>query len=77
MAGALIETLPAYNVNKFRESDQPFHPKEVGQVGYVLTFGGQRIYHTGDSDPTDEMRSLQNIDVMLTPVSGPYRNDRS
>ena len=61
-----VETVPAYNIGK------PFHPKENGWVGYVLTLGGRRIYHAGDTDRIPEMSSLHNIDVALVPVSGTY-----
>jgi L-ascorbate metabolism protein UlaG (beta-lactamase superfamily) len=69
--GIPIETVPAYNVNKFRSLGVPFHPREAGYVGFVITVGGNRIYHTGDSDLTPEMRSVKT-DVALMPVSGIY-----
>jgi L-ascorbate metabolism protein UlaG (beta-lactamase superfamily) len=66
-----IEAVPAYNVNKFRSPGTPFHPHETG-VGYVVTMGGKRIYHAGDSDQIPEMTALHDIDVALLPVSGTY-----
>ncbi len=69
--GIPIQAVPAYNVNKFRSPGQPFHPKESGHVGFVLTVEGQRIYHTGDSDFIPEMESL-DVDIALLPVSGTY-----
>ncbi|MBI2675079.1 MAG: MBL fold metallo-hydrolase [Candidatus Aenigmarchaeota archaeon] len=69
--GFEIEAVHAYNVNKFREPGKPFHPKGLG-VGYVLTAGGKRIYHAGDTDFIPEMRELKNIDIALLPVSGTY-----
>ncbi|MGD2157710.1 MAG: MBL fold metallo-hydrolase [Anaerolineales bacterium] len=69
--GVPIQAVPAYNVNKFRSPGVPFHPKEAGHVGFVFSVGGQRIYHTGDTDPIPEMESLQ-VDVLLVPVSGTY-----
>ena len=66
-----IEVVPAYNTNKFRSPGVPFHPKEAGHVGFILTIGGRRIYHTGDSDFIPEMKKLQ-VDVALLPVSGTY-----
>ena len=56
--GVKIKAVPAYNVNKFRSPGVPFHPKEAGHVGYVLTVKGVRIYHTGDSDFIPEMKGL-------------------
>jgi L-ascorbate metabolism protein UlaG (beta-lactamase superfamily) len=49
----------------------PYHPREAGHVGYVITVGRVRIYHTGDSDFIPEMKGLAP-DVALLPVSGTY-----
>ncbi len=70
-AGVPIETVPAYNLNKFRAPGEPFHPKEAGFVGYIVTLGGKRIYHVGDSDHTPEMSRVV-CDIALVPVSGTY-----
>jgi L-ascorbate metabolism protein UlaG (beta-lactamase superfamily) len=69
--GIGIETIPAYNINKFRSPGRVFHPREEGRVGYILTIDGVRFYHAGDSDATPEMRAL-DVDVALVPVSGTY-----
>jgi L-ascorbate metabolism protein UlaG (beta-lactamase superfamily) len=69
--GVAIQAVPAYNVNKFRSPGVPFHPREVGNVGFVITVKGVRIYHTGDSDFIPEMKGLAP-DVALLPVSGTY-----
>jgi L-ascorbate metabolism protein UlaG (beta-lactamase superfamily) len=66
--GVAIEVLPAYNLAK------KFHPREKGHVGYVLTVGGQRIYHAGDTDAIPEMAGLQP-DIAMIPVSGTYVMD--
>jgi L-ascorbate metabolism protein UlaG (beta-lactamase superfamily) len=70
-AGVPIETVPAYNIDKFREPGKVFHPKEAGFVGYILTLAGKRVYHTGDSDHTPEMDAVV-CDIALVPVSGTY-----
>ena len=70
--GIQIETIPAYNINKFRAPNMPFHPKQDGRVGYIITVNGKRIYHAGDTDCIPEMRQLKNIDIALLPVSGTY-----
>lgn len=69
--GIQIEAVPAYNLNKFRSPGNPFHPKEAGHVGFIVTVGGQRIYHAGDTDNIPEMEGLQ-VDIALLPVSGTY-----
>jgi len=63
--GVMVEAVPAYNV------DKDFHPRTNGWVGFVITAGGQRIYHTGDSDLTDEMKAVR-ADILLVPVGGTY-----
>jgi len=70
--GVEIETVPAYNVNKFKSPGKPFHPKSDGKVGYILTIKGKRIYHAGDTDLIEEMKELGKIDIALLPVSGTY-----
>ena len=71
LKGVGIEAVPAYNLNKFREPGRVFHPKADGRVGYVVTLDGVRFYHSGDSDATPEMKSL-DVDVAFLPVSGTY-----
>ena len=69
--GISIETVPAYNLNKFRSPGNPFHPKKSGYVGFILTIEGERIYHAGDCDVMPEMETIQ-ADIALLPVSGIY-----
>ncbi len=71
VGGVEIEAVRAYNVNKFRSPGVPFHPKEAEHVGFVVTVGGVRVYHTGDTDQIPEMADLA-CDVALLPVSGTY-----
>jgi len=66
-----IETIPAYNLTKFRAPGIPYHPKEAGGVGYILTLDGVRVYHAGDTDFIPEMKELE-VDIALVPVSGTY-----
>lgn len=71
VGGVTIETVPAYNLTKFREPGKVFHPKEDGRVGYVITLDGIRFYHAGDTDAIPEMKSIE-VDVAFLPVSGTY-----
>ncbi len=66
-----IQAVPAYNLTKFRSPGVPFHPKEMGFVGFLVTVDGQRIYHAGDTDIIPEMAGYQ-VDIALLPVSGTY-----
>jgi len=69
--GIAISAVPAYNLNKFRSPGMLFHPREAGHVGFVLTVGGRRIYHAGDTDNIPEMAAI-DADIALLPVSGIY-----
>jgi L-ascorbate metabolism protein UlaG (beta-lactamase superfamily) len=71
VAGVEVETVPAYNVNKFRAPGVPFHPPEANHVGYIVTVGGVRLYFAGDTDQIPEMADI-DCDVALLPVSGTY-----
>jgi L-ascorbate metabolism protein UlaG (beta-lactamase superfamily) len=71
VAGVEVETVPAYNVNKFRATGVPFHPPEAEHVGYIVTVGDVRLYFAGDTDQIPEMAEIE-CDVALLPVSGTY-----
>ena len=65
-----IEAVAAYNTT---EGHTDFHPKAREDCGYVLTLDNQiRIYIAGDTEPTEEMLALKNIDVAFLPVNQPY-----
>ncbi len=66
--GVPVKTLPAYNI------DKAFHPKSAGGVGYIVTIGGETVYHAGDTDAIPEMEGLAP-DVALLPVGGKYTMD--
>lgn len=68
--GIDIEVVPAYNV------DKRFHPRSKGGVGYIVSVGGRRIYHAGDTDVIPEMADIE-ADVALVPVSGTYTMNAS
>ncbi len=69
-----IKIVPAYNINKFRSPNQPFHPKGLG-VGYLITINKVTIYHPGDTDFIPEMKALGKVDVALLPIGGFYTMD--
>jgi L-ascorbate metabolism protein UlaG (beta-lactamase superfamily) len=66
-----VEGVAAYNIVNMRSPGQPFHPKGVG-VGYILNFGGKKFYIAGDTENTQEMKALKNIDVAFLPMNLPY-----
>jgi len=69
--GVEVLAVPAYNVDKFRAPGEPYHPREAGHLGYVVTFGGVRYYHAGDTDEVPEMADV-HCDVALLPVGGKF-----
>jgi L-ascorbate metabolism protein UlaG (beta-lactamase superfamily) len=69
--GLAIEAVPAYNVLHKRDTGQPFHPPGHGN-GYVVTFGGKRVYVAGDTENVPEMKALRDIDCAFLPMNLPY-----
>jgi L-ascorbate metabolism protein UlaG (beta-lactamase superfamily) len=66
-----ITGVPAYNLTK------KFHPKSNDWLGFIVEIAGKRIYYAGDTDVTDEMKALTNIDLALLPVGETYTMDAS
>jgi L-ascorbate metabolism protein UlaG (beta-lactamase superfamily) len=64
-----VEAIPAYNMTPDRLK---YHPKERKDNGYILTFGGKRVYVAGDTEGTPEMKALKNIDIAFLPINLPY-----
>ncbi len=69
--GLKIEAVSAYNIVHMRSEGEPFHPKGIGN-GYVLVFGGKRVYVAGDTENIPEMKNLKGIDVAFLPMNIPY-----
>ncbi len=66
-----VEALPMYNIRRGPEEGKLYHDKGRGN-GYVLTVGDKRIYLSGDTECTPEMRALSNIDVAFVCMNLPY-----
>ena len=66
-----IEAIPMYNLTRGPAPGQLYHDKGRGN-GYVITFGGLRMYVAGDTENIPEMRALKNIDVAFIPMNLPY-----
>ena len=65
--GIGVEAVPMYNVGK--NGAEPAHHRGIGS-GFVLTFGDTRVYLSGDTDCTPEMKALKNIDVAFVLTMG-------
>ena len=66
--GVKIEAVPMYNLTAARLR---FHNKGRGN-GYVMTFGGKRVYVSGDTEDIPEMRALKKIDAAFVCMNLPY-----
>jgi L-ascorbate metabolism protein UlaG (beta-lactamase superfamily) len=66
-----VEAVPAYNLVRGPAAGQLYHTKGRGN-GYVLTFGDTRVYDSGDTECTAEMRALPRIDVAFVCMNLPY-----
>ncbi|MBV0913132.1 MBL fold metallo-hydrolase [Anianabacter salinae] len=69
--GVTIDAVPAYN---FTEGRTNFHP-EGRDNGYVLTMDDFRVYISGDTEDTPEMRALENIDLAFLCMNLPFTMD--
>lgn len=63
--GMLIETIPAYNL------DKQFHKKEYNWVGYKITKDDITYVVVGDTDATPELEKIE-CDILFVPVGGTY-----
>ncbi len=70
--GVEVRAIAAYNTSKRDASGAVFHPREAGGVGYEVRVGGERLYHSGDTDVIPEMDQVAGVDVALLAVSGTY-----
>jgi L-ascorbate metabolism protein UlaG (beta-lactamase superfamily) len=66
-----LKTVRAYNIDKFRNPGEPFHPKENNWIGYIIDVDGVKVYHSGDTDVIPEMKEVET-DIALLPVGGTY-----
>ena len=64
-----VEAVAAYNTSAHQLQ---FHPKEREDCGYVVTLNGKvRIYISGDTEPTEEMLALKDVDIAFICVNQP------
>ncbi|MBE0581269.1 MBL fold metallo-hydrolase [Devosia sp.] len=66
--GIAVRAIAAHNITEDR---MRYHPVGVGN-GYVLTLGDKQVYVAGDTEPTDDMLALTDIEVAFLPMNLPY-----
>lgn len=69
--GLPIDAVPAYNTTEGRTN---FHPRGRDN-GYVLGFEGFRVYISGDTEDTPEMRALKDIGLAFLCMNLPFTMD--
>ena len=68
--GIGFEGVPMYNLAFGSGPGKPYHHKGIGS-GYVLNFGDTRVYFSGDTECTPEMKALKNISVAFLAMNPP------
>jgi L-ascorbate metabolism protein UlaG (beta-lactamase superfamily) len=60
-----------YNLTRGPSAGKLYHDKGAGN-GYVLTFGDKKVYASGDTECTDELKALKGLDVAFLCMNLPY-----
>jgi L-ascorbate metabolism protein UlaG (beta-lactamase superfamily) len=68
--GIDIQGVPMYNIAFGSGPGKPYHHKGIGS-GYILTFGDTRVYFSGDTECTPEIKALKNITVAFLSMNPP------
>ena len=68
--GIDIAGVPMYNLVQGSAPGKPFHHRGVGS-GYILAFGDTRVYFSGDTECTPEMKALTNITIAFLAMNPP------
>lgn len=66
LEGITVQGVAAYNPQK------QFHPRGNNWAGFIIQVDTKRIYYAGDTDLTNEMKAVKDIDIALLPVGGTY-----
>ena len=66
--GIAVSAIAAHNTTPDRMN---YHPVGVGN-GYLITLGDKVVYVAGDTEPTEAMLALTDIDVAFLPMNLPY-----
>jgi L-ascorbate metabolism protein UlaG (beta-lactamase superfamily) len=70
--GDVVATaVPMYNLKRGPSAGQLYHDKGRGN-GYEFDFGGVRVYVSGDTECTPEMKLLEKIDAAFVCMNLPY-----
>ncbi len=68
--GIDFEGVPMYNLVFGSGPGKPYHHKGIGS-GYIMSFGDTRVYFSGDTECTPEVKALKNISVAFLAMNPP------
>jgi L-ascorbate metabolism protein UlaG (beta-lactamase superfamily) len=66
-----IEAVPMYNLVRKQKNGEFYHPEGRGNA-YILSMDGAKIYISGDTECTQEMKALRDIDAAFLSMNLPY-----
>lgn len=69
--GIQVEGVAMYNLKRGPKPGQLYHTRGRGN-GYILTFGKERVYISGDTECIPEMKALKDIDLAFVCMNLPY-----
>lgn len=69
--GIQVEGVAMYNLKRGPEAGKLYHTRGRGN-GYILTFGKERVYVSGDTECIPEMKALKDIDLAFVCMNLPY-----
>ena len=69
--GIQVEGVAMYNLKRGPEAGKLYHTRGRGN-GYILTFGKERVYISGDTECIPEMKALKGIDLAFVCMNLPY-----
>ncbi len=66
-----VEAVPMYNLERGPEPGKLYHDRGRGN-GYLVSVGATRMYISGDTECTPEMRALADVDLAFVCMNLPY-----
>jgi L-ascorbate metabolism protein UlaG (beta-lactamase superfamily) len=71
IADVVATAVPMYNLKRGPSAGGLYHERGRGN-GYEFDFGGTRVYLSGDTECTPEMKALEKIDAAFVCMNLPY-----
>ncbi len=65
--GISVTTVPAYNK---KNGIFTAHSRAAENIGYIISYGDFKLYHSGDTDYVTEMKGIEKITVAIIPIDG-------